>query len=193
MAHTMSSLFTTGGIRGGTKMIGKYQPRSFNMGISRETFLRTGGFHFDRFAEDIDLSIRMQKLGLQVWLIPEAYVFHKRRANLAQFFRQVYNFGKGRAMVGHFHSGEVKWVHWFPAFFSGGILLTFGIYFFNASMGIALSACYVVYLVLVAIDAVIKSKSISMAFLSIPAVFTQMIGYGAGFLSQKVKYLQGNK
>ena len=193
MAHTMSSFFTTGGIRGGTKMIGKYQPRSFNMGISRETFLKTGGFHFDRFAEDIDLSIRMKKLGLQVWLIPEAFVFHKRRANLIQFFQQVYNFGKGRVMVGHFHPGEVKWVHWFPAFFLGGIILTTGAYFFNRQLGIILSAGYVAYLLLVALDGARKSKSISIAILAIPAVFTQMMGYGAGFLAQKIKYLRGNK
>jgi hypothetical protein len=29
---------TTGGIRGGSEKIGKFQPRSFNMGLSRKAF-----------------------------------------------------------------------------------------------------------------------------------------------------------
>ena len=99
----------------------------------------------------------------------------------------------GEIMVGHFHPGEVKWVHWFPAFFLGGIILTTGAYFFNRQLGIILSAGYVVYLLLVALDGARKSKSISIAILAIPAVFTQMMGYGAGFLAQKIKYLRGNK
>jgi hypothetical protein len=30
----MTSFLTTGGIRGGSEKIGKFQPRSFNMGLS---------------------------------------------------------------------------------------------------------------------------------------------------------------
>jgi len=92
MAFTMSSTLTTGGIRGGKSK--SFQPRSFNMGISREAFNKTGGFHFDRFAEDIELSIRMKKLGLRIGLIPDAFVYHQRRATLKDFFKQVSNFGR---------------------------------------------------------------------------------------------------
>ncbi len=115
MACTMSSVLTTGGIRGGKSK--HFQPRSFNMGLSREAFKVTGGFRFDRFAEDIELSVRMKKLGLRVGLIPEAFVYHQRRATFASFFNQVSNFAKGRVLVGRTHSGEVKLVHWFPALF----------------------------------------------------------------------------
>ena len=111
MAYTMSSILTTGGIRGGKKRIGWFQPRSFNMGISREVFARTQGFAFDRYAEDIEFSIRMRKAGFRVGLIADAFVYHKRRATFAQFFKQVFNFGRGRVLVGRRHPEEVKLTH----------------------------------------------------------------------------------
>jgi len=91
MAYSMSSVLTTGGIRGGKKRVGSFQPRSFNMGMSRNAYDKTGGFKFDRFAEDIEFSLRAVRLGLKVGLIAEAFVYHKRRATLDQFFRQVSN------------------------------------------------------------------------------------------------------
>src|ERR1044071_2381228 len=99
MAYSMSSVLTTGGIRGGKTRVRSYQARSFNMGMSRDAYERTGGFKFDRYAEDIEFSLRAGKLGLKVGLIAEAFVYHKRRTTLRQFFRQVSNFGKGRVHV----------------------------------------------------------------------------------------------
>ncbi len=191
MAHTMSSFLTTGGIRGAKKIIGNYQPRSFNMGISKETFLKTGGFRFDRFAEDIELSIRMKKLGLKVELIPEAYVFHKRRATLSQFFRQVSNFGKGRAQVGESHPGEIKLVHWFPSLFLIGLFLTPFLFFLNKWTGLTIVVGYALYFILIALEGFFKTKSTMVSILIIPSAFIQMAGYGSGFLSHKIKFLQG--
>ena len=120
MGYTMASVLTTGGIRGGKKRLGWFQPRSYNMGLSRKVFDQTGGFKFSHFAEDIELSIRMKKGGFKVGLIPEAFVYHKRRTNFRQFFRQVFNFGKGRVLIGRVHPEEIKLTHWFPALFSCG-------------------------------------------------------------------------
>ncbi len=191
MAHTMSSFLTTGGIRGAKQIIGNYQPRSFNMGISKSAFQKTGGFRFDRFAEDIELSIRMKKLGLIVGLISEAYVFHKRRATLSQFFHQVSNFGKGRVQVGASHPGEIRLVHWFPAFFLMGILLTPILFLFSRWIGLIAVAGYVLFFISIAIESFSKAKSIAVALLSIPSALVQLVGYGSGFLAQKAKLLQG--
>lgn len=180
MAFTMSSLLTTGGIRGGKEK--SFQPRSFNMGISREVYEKTRGFHFDRFAEDIELSIRIRKLGFKVSLIPEAFVFHKRRTSLAAFFKQVSNFGKGRVLVGRKHPGEVKPTHWFPAFFLLGLLAIPVLFIFSPNWSVLVTLAYGFYTVAVAIDSFIATRSLQVTFLSIPSLFVQMIGYGWGFL-----------
>jgi glycosyltransferase involved in cell wall biosynthesis len=180
MAFTMSSILTTGGIRGGKQKA--FQPRSFNMGISREVFEKTKGFHFDRFAEDIELSIRIRKLGFKTALIPEAFVYHKRRTSLAEFFKQVSNFGKGRILVGRKHPGEVKITHWFPALFLLGLLTIPILYLFTPSTALLLSCAYGAYVLLVAIDCFISTRSFKVTLLSFPSVFIQMIGYGQGFL-----------
>lgn len=171
MAYSMSSVLTTGGIRGGAKRVGAYQARSFNMGMSKVAYEKTGGFKFDRYAEDIELSLRATKLGLKVGLIPEAFVYHKRRATLKQFFKQVSSFGMGRVHVGREHKGAIKITHWFPAVF------TIGLFLFPITFII-----YLVYLLAVFIDALRTTKNFSVAILSVPSVLVQMTGYGSGFL-----------
>jgi glycosyltransferase involved in cell wall biosynthesis len=178
MAYSMSSVLTTGGIRGAKKSVGSFQPRSFNMGMSRNAYEKTGGFKFDRFAEDIELSLRAPKLGLKAGLIAEAFVYHKRRATLEQFFKQVSNFGKGRVQVGRAHPGAIKITHWFPLFFLVGLCaIPVSLIFFPW-----LLMLYAVYLFAVFVDALHTTKNIRVAFLAIPSVVVQMTGYGSGFL-----------
>ena len=180
MAFTMSSMLTTGGIRGGKQKA--FQPRSYNMGISRKVFEATNGFHFDRFAEDIELSIRIRKLGFKTALIPAAFVYHKRRTSLAQFFWQVSNFGKGRILVGRKHQGEVKITHWLPAFFLIGLLAIPVLSLLVPQVALALISAYITFVLLVAIDCYRTTSSFQVSLLSIPSVFVQMTGYGYGFL-----------
>lgn len=185
MAFTMSSVLTTGGIRG-AKASG-FQPRSFNMTISRAVYERTKGFRFDRFAEDIELSIRIRKEGFRTGLIPDAFVYHKRRTTFSQFFKQVSGFGKGRILVGRAHRGEVKLTHWFPAFFLLGL---FSIPLFLAlylPIGIIVVSGYILYSLAVAADAWHTTRSIAVSVLSIPSLYVQMTGYGRGFLKEWVK------
>jgi glycosyltransferase involved in cell wall biosynthesis len=182
MAYSMSSVLTTGGIRGGRKRVGSFQPRSFNMGMSRLAYEKTGGFKFDRYAEDIELSIRAGKLGLKVGLIAEAFVYHKRRATLGQFFRQVSNFGRGRIHVGRAHKGAVKATHAAPAIFLLGLFAIPLVSIFSWQLGATLLSIYIVYLVAVFFDAWRSVKDVRVAVLAVPSVLVQMTGYGSGFL-----------
>jgi glycosyltransferase involved in cell wall biosynthesis len=187
MGYTMSSVLTTGGIRGGKKRIGWFQPRSFNMGISRKVFKVTGGFKFDRYAEDIEFSIRMREAGFRVGLIPDAFVYHKRRTTLSQFYDQVFNFGKGRALIGKVYPKEVKLTHWFPAFFTMAtilmvLLLPFSLKGFTIAFGL-----FIFYLSALFIHSWVINRNVFVAFLSIPAALLQFFGYGLGFLQETLK------
>lgn len=182
MGFTMSSILTTGGIRGGKQK--GFQPRSFNMGISRKVFEQTGGFKFDRFAEDIELSVRMKKLGFRTGLIPDAYVYHKRRTTFSQFFKQVSNFGKGRALVGKAHPGEIKVTHWFPAFFLIGLILFPAVFLFFPGLTLVGLTGYFLYLFLISVDCFLTTRSITVSMLSIPSAIIQLTGYGYGFLKE---------
>lgn len=180
MAFTMSSVLTTGGIRG--KSANGFQPRSFNMGMSREVYEKTKGFQFDRFAEDIELSVRIRKLGFQSALIADAFVYHKRRTSLSQFYKQVSNFGKGRVLVGNAHPGEIKPTHWFPFLFTAGIFVAIVLNLFHHPLGSLLVWGYVLYTLLVFADSIRTTRSLTVAILSIPSLYVQMIGYGTGFI-----------
>ena len=187
MGYTMSSVLTTGGIRGGKKHIGWFQPRSFNMGISRNVFEKTKGFAFDRYAEDIEFSIRMKKAGFKVGLIPEAYVYHKRRINFTQFYRQVYNFGKGRALIGRVHPEEVKIAHWFPSLFLLGTMSLILLPFLSVRLFAFSISLFFFYLLSIFIHSLKENKNIAVAFLSIPSALCQLGGYGWGFLKETLK------
>lgn len=192
MGYTMSSVLTTGGIRGGKNRVGWFQPRSFNMGISKKVFEVTGGFQFDRFAEDIEFSIRIKKAGFRTGLIPEAFVYHRRRSTFFQFFKQVYHFGKGRAMIGTIHPEEVRLTHWFPALFTVGTMSLPVLYFAGGylfTIGISL---FSLYLLLIFSHSLLMTHHLRVASLSVMSALLQMWGYGIGFLIEKIKQKRGS-
>jgi glycosyltransferase involved in cell wall biosynthesis len=184
MNYAMTSILTTGGIRGRQKRIGVFHPRSFNMGFSRQVYQVTKGFELARLGEDIDLSIRILKNGFRCELIPEAYVFHKRKTNFLQFFKQTFNFGKTRIDIFLKHPQELKITHLFPTFF---VIYTCAIFVLwvlplSAFYKILFSVPWLLYLIAIGIDAAIFYKSLRLGVLSIAASFVQLWGYGTGFL-----------
>lgn len=188
--YSMTSFFTTGGIRGGGEKVDKFYPRSFNMGISKEVYKATGGFPSARFAdakaagEDIELSIKIYEKGFKVGLIKEAYVYHKRRTSLKQFFKQVYNFGYARITLHKRNKGSLKIVHALPAVFTIGV---FGILI----LSIFISGYFAIPILLLAliffVDATLKNKRIVIGVIAVLTSFIQLIGYGLGFISAFLK------
>ena len=176
--YSMTSFFTTGGIRGGKKKMDKFYPRSFNMGIRKSTYEALGGFSPMRFGEDIDFSIRLFKNGYKVCLFPSAWVYHKRRTDWRKFFRQVYNSGIARINLYKRYPDSLKLVHLLPAVFTLGVF-----FFLVGSLFCAWSLLPLgLFCLLIFVDSSIQNKSIKIGFLSIIASFIQLLGYGCGFL-----------
>ena len=188
--YTMTSFFTTGGIRGGRKAVDEFQPRSFNMGISRKAFEASNGFGQIHPGEDPDLSLRLKKAGFRICLIPDAQVYHKRRIDWNKFFIQVKKFGLVRPILNKWHPGSSKITYWFPSLFILGLIFSLimsitGEFFF---LGV-----YLIYFMIIGIDAAIKTKSIYIGLLAIKAVLVQFTGYGLGFLYSTFKTSVLNK
>jgi len=177
--YSMTSFFTTGGIRGGNEKMDKFFPRSFNMGFSKEVFEITGGFSTMRFGEDIDMSIRILSNNFTTALIKNAFVYHKRRTDLKKFFKQVFNSGMARINLYKKHPNSLKVVHLLPTTFVVGCLMLL-------VLSICISAWAIVpllfYIFLVFTDSLIRNKNIKVAFKSIFASFVQLFGYGTGFM-----------
>lgn len=174
----MTSFLTTGGIRGGRKALERFTPRSFNMGFSRQVFLSVGGFR-EMFSEDIDLSTRIRRAGFSIGLIPEAAVFHKRRVSFAKFARQVYVFGMSRITLRLLYPETLRPVHLLPALavLIGVLLLVLGIFispWWLLPIGVYLAALFVA--------ALIRTRSLPVSLLAVPAAIIQIGGYGTGFI-----------
>ncbi|MDO5524812.1 MAG: glycosyltransferase [Prevotella sp.] len=194
ISYSMTSFFTTGGIRGGKKKLDKFYPRSFNMGIRRDVYQQLGGFSKMRFGEDIDFSIRIFKAGCSCRLFPEAWVWHKRRTDMRKFFRQVYNSGIARINLHKRHPGSMKLVHLLPMVFTVGVICMILVsavgrvlmeyddvdrwYWLCAAPWLPIIA----YCLLIFTDSSLQNKSIKIGLLSIAAAFTQLMGYGFGFI-----------
>ncbi|MCR5817843.1 MAG: glycosyltransferase [Prevotella sp.] len=189
ISYSMTSFFTTGGIRGGKgKKLDKFFPRSYNMGIRREVYQELGGFSKMRFGEDIDFSYRIVEAGYKTALIPEAWVWHKRRTDFRKFFRQVSNSGRARINLEKRHPGTMKLVHLLPTVFTLGVigllLCTTILLFLSPCLSLLALSPIILYSLIICIDSSILNKSLWVGLLSIPAAFVQLMGYGLGFIEQ---------
>ena len=210
ISYSMTSFFTTGGIRGGRQKgaLDKFYPRSFNMGIRREVYQQLGGFSTMRFGEDIDFSYRIVEADHKTRLLPSAWVWHKRRTDFRKFFRQVYNSGIARINLTKRHPGTLKLVHLLPTVFTVGVIGLVMLFLLGASLfaygewldhfglrptdnmhqGVGFCLCVLAllpllcYSFLIFVDSSIKNRSLWVGLLSVPAAFVQLMGYGLGFI-----------
>ena len=208
ISYSMTSFFTTGGIRGGKTKMDKFFPRSYNMGVRREVWNELGGFSKMRFGEDIDFSYRIVEAGHKTALIPEAWVWHKRRTDFRKFFRQVFNSGIARINLTKRHPGTLKLVHLLPTVFTVGVIgclmllgLGAALYCYgewldarglrptdNMHQGVGFVLCVLgilpllLYSLLIFVHSSLQNKSAYVGLLSVPAAFVQLMGYGLGFI-----------
>lgn len=187
MNYSMTALLTTGGIRGSNHG-GTFYPRSFNMGFTRQVYETTGGFRYSHLGgEDIDLSARIMQQGFQVDLIPEAYVYHKRKSTLRKFFKQTYNFGKKRIDVYRMHPHTLKLTHFFPSVFTLYLASCVILPFLWLPWSALWAAPLVAYLLAILMDSSFRNRSLWVGLLSVATSVTQHLGYGLGFLRQFVR------
>lgn len=184
--YSMTSFLTTGGIRGVNEKLEKFHPRSFNMGYSVEVFRKTKGFASIRFGEDIDMSIRIMENGFKTRLIKEAFVYHKRRTNFRQFFKQVFNSGIARINLYKRHPQSLKAVHLAPALFTVGCIALL-ILSLCCSWLFLLPIAFHMFLIF--LDSSIKNKSFLIGSISILTSYIQLFGYGTGFITAVWKRL----
>lgn len=210
ISYSMTSFFTTGGIRGGKKKgaLDKFYPRSFNMGVRRSVYNALGGFSRMRFGEDIDFSYRIFESGYTCRLFPEAWVWHKRRTDLKKFFKQVFNSGIARINLEKRHPGTMKLVHMLPMVFTVGVLFLvllflcgvgmmvlppwlhdMGVYGeVDMTLGVGMCLCcmsvapLLLYSTLLLFDSTLKNRNLWVGLLSVPAAYVQLMGYGLGFI-----------
>ncbi|WP_207425796.1 glycosyltransferase family 2 protein [Pedobacter sp. SYSU D00535] len=188
ISYSMTSPFTTGGIRGNKKNLGgQFHPRSFNMGISRKVWEATGGFILTRLGEDIEFSIRIHSMGFKIGLIPGAIVYHKRRTNFKQFYKQLHFFGRARINIYKFFPSQLKLVHFFPSLFTLFLLFTLIVNIFRLPLAILCNFFLAVYILLLFFHSWSQNKSAKVAFLSIIAAFVQLTAYGLGFMQDFAK------
>lgn len=181
--YSMTSFLTTGGVRGASEKLGKFHPRSFNMGLSKKAFEATGGYKKIYIGEDIDLSIRLWKAGFETQLFKNVAVYHKRRVDWQKFRKQVTEFGSGRPILNMWYPEYAKITFFFPSTFIIGlgisILLTLIGFPFFLSL-------YLLYFIICFGDSTIKNESLNVGFLSLVAIAIQFFGYGSGFLKSFV-------
>lgn len=176
---SMTSFLTTGGIRGANQRVAKFQPRSFNMGISKKAFELSGGFGNIHPGEDPDLTIRLWKMNIDTELFPNAFVYHKRRIDWSKFFTQVNKFGKARPILNQRYPEYAKMFYWFPSIFTAGLAVSLLLLLVGNYL---LFDLYILYALLIFVFATVKEKNLEVGLYAILAIFIQFYGYGIGFV-----------
>ena len=185
ISYSMTSVLTTGGIRGSKKAVSKFQPRSFNMGVNKDIFLKLGGFSEMRIGEDPDLSMKFWENGYKTQFYENIGVYHKRRSNISKFSKQVYQFGVARPILNQRHPQYVYITVWFPSLFLFGGMFSLLLYLF-LGFGLFL-ALYTGYFLMIFIHATVVERSLFIGGLSVLTTMVQMFSYGIGFLESCIK------
>ncbi|MBR8807599.1 Undecaprenyl-phosphate 4-deoxy-4-formamido-L-arabinose transferase [Porphyromonas levii] len=177
--YSMTSLLTTGGIRGKKGSVDRFYPRTFNMGIRRSLFAQLKGFRNGmRYGEDLDLSMRALAIGGKSELFEEVWVYHKRRGTFADFFRQIRHSGRARIVLNKYHPGTLKLAHTLPTLF---VLFNIVVLL---SGSIALWGILVAYILAIVFDVYAKGQSLELAGYAVAATYVQHFAYGIGFAEQ---------
>lgn len=184
--YSMTSLIGTGGTRGNKKSVGKFYPRSFNMGIHRKIFEDIGGMNKLRHGQDMDFSQRIYDAGYKVGLVADAFVYHKRRTSLTKFYRQIFNWGVARINLAQKHPSMLKPIHLLPAAIVLGLvaLVIFTLLVPSTARILwSLTGIGFGFVVLWAFfEAFIKYKSLTAALLSPITLNIQVFAYGFGLI-----------
>lgn len=176
--YSMTSLWTTGGLRGGSEQLDRFQPRSFNMGLSKTAFEKTGGFGDIHPGEDPDLVMRLWQYGYRTKLITKAFVYHERRISWKLFYKQVHKFGMVRVILNKWHPSSKRLTYWFPTLFLIGLVGSLIAFSFGYNVPIIL---YGMYALIIFVDSTIKNN-LQIGLYSVLAMLIQFSGYGYGFL-----------
>lgn len=179
ISFTMTSFLTTGGIRGSKNSISNFEPRSFNMGISKEAFLKTKGFGRIHPGEDPDLSQRIKIAGFTTIFISNAFVYHKRRVSWKKFYTQVKKFGLVRPILNLWHPNAAKSTFWFPSLFVCFVLASFLAIFIISPIFIF---PFLFYLAVILVTSSLQNQSLPIGLLSVIAILIQFFGYGLAFM-----------
>lgn len=190
--YSMTSFFTTGGIRGSKKNMDKFYPRSFNMGVSKQVFEETGGFPLIiNPGEDIIFSILIRNKKFKVALFNNAFVYHKRKFSIKKFYQQIYRFAFIRFPISETYPETFKLFYLFPTLYILGTLTL-----------IVLSLIYhplfifpvLFYWLLLFVESLLKNKNLNVALLSIITTVVQFSAYALGFsFSAIMRFLLGKK
>lgn len=151
------------------------------------------GFFDEYFVigQDGDLNHRMQKAGYRFWYVPDAKVWHHRRATLRSFAIRMFKYGAWMAELFRKHGELIRWYSLLPP-----IAILFTIVAVVSSIKSFflmhfLAILFLLYFILVSITAVqvmYKMKSV-YGMLSFAILPIQHVMYGLGVLSKLGRFI----
>ncbi len=183
-SYVMTAFLTTGGLRGKKgKKLGVYYPRGFNMAVRKCAVDAVGGVPNRFHGEDILLSLKVKQIGYTLEYVPDAAIYHHRRATVSQYFRQLYRMGKARVEMIHLHKSLLEPVYTLPAIaLLLAILLVCGAIFSETLFKVVGGGMIIttLFLTAVGIDSATRLKTVK-AFAIVPFLFMiQQTAYGLG-------------
>jgi succinoglycan biosynthesis protein ExoA len=180
---------------GGDSLIyGEYEgyasPVSNGAAYRREVFEKVGYVDetFDA-AEDVEFNYRVEKAGLSCYTSPKLTVRYYPRESLAQLFRQVTRYGRGRYRFLRKHPGAATVNQLIPAGFVGGLIVLLLAALLFCSYPIPfwiLGGLYSGYfLLLIAQSLLLVPQNGAASLRHVPMIlFLVHFGFGYGFLKE---------
>ncbi len=151
--------------------------------------------YFDEYfvlGQDADLNHRMQKAGFKFWYLPEAKVWHHRRASIKSFSIRMFKYGAWMAELFRKHGELIRWYALIPPFaiiISLIAVVSLAQFPIIAKIIEVLVIAYIILISFTALQVTYKMKSSYglLAYLILPLQHSM---YGFGVLSIVAKYIK---
>jgi len=194
-AHfALTSPLTTARLRGGAgRRIGSFRPRSFSMAVRRDAFDRAGGFADAFYGEDVDLSLRVARLGLATVFAPRSLVHHRRRDSWRGIGQQAFAMGRARARLMRCDRGHAEPVYALPALavLTAATLSAAALWWRGARVAVlAALTVSIGYGIAVGWQAWRTAEDVRVAWRAPLVVALQQAAYGVGFLAGMLRPLR---
>ncbi len=157
-----------------------------NFFIKKDVFKKLNGFDEKIWpGEDTKLFLQLIQKDYKIAYSPEIYIYHKRRKNFKELFRQHYNYGYVMRYLNPRLKFNLKTLIFLsPSLWFVYTLLTPLLYFINKLLILPL----LLYLFLVISDSLYLTIKKPLAFPLFPLIFLIIhYSYGLGFLIGKIK------
>ena len=150
----------------------------------KQILSRVGCYDEDlKVCEDFILNYKLNKKGYELLVNPMATVFYYKKDSYKKFWKQMYNYGKGKRIAGNRYPGSLNISDHFPYFLGVFIFFNFSLIVYGLYViPILFIIIYLLSVMLTSIKIAVQKKKAFLLWMMPISFFIEHVAYSVGFI-----------